>query len=51
MVRNLTLAIVGNNHHDLGTIHIDSGLNRRGQFTVRGREEMVSRTDDGELGA
>ena len=48
---NLTLAIVGNNNHDLSPVHIDRGFDCGSQFTIRGRKEMMNRLDDGELGA
>lgn len=48
-VGDLTLAIVGDNYHNLGAVHIDGGLDRGGQFTIRGRKKMVSGIDDGEL--
>jgi hypothetical protein len=51
VVSKLTLAIVGNNDHNLSTVHVDGGLNRGGQFAIRRREEMMSRIDDGELSA
>lgn len=47
----LTLAIVCDNDGNLSAIHVDNGLDRGGQFAVRGRKEMMSRIDDGELGA
>lgn len=50
-VGNLTLAIMGDHDHNLSPIDINDGLNCGGQFPVGGREEMVSRIDNGELGA
>jgi hypothetical protein len=51
VVGTLTLAVVSNNDRNVSTVYIDNGLNRGGQFTVRGRKEMMGRIDDGELGA
>lgn len=48
---NLTLAVVGDNNHDLSPVHIDRGFDCGSQFTIRGRKEMMNRLDDGELGA
>jgi hypothetical protein len=45
----LTLAIVSDDDRDLSAVHIDDGLDRGGQFTIRGRKKMMSRIDDGEL--
>ena len=47
---NLTLTIMGDNDNNLCPVYIDCSLNCRSQFTVRGRQEMVNRLDDGELG-
>lgn len=50
MVENITLAIVSNDHHNLSAVYIDNGFDRRGQFTLRGRKEMMCRIYYGELG-
>ena len=50
MVGTITLAIVGDNDHNLSAVNVDNGLDRWSQFTIRGRKEMMGRIDDGELG-
>ena len=42
LIGNLTLTIVSDNDHNLSPIHIDCGLDRGSQFTVRGRKEMMN---------
>ena len=50
MVGDRTLSIMGDNDHNLSAVHIEGGLDRGGQFTIRGRKKMVNGIDDGELG-
>lgn len=50
VVGTITLAIVGDNDHNLSAVNVDNGLDRWSQFTIRGRKEMMGRIDDGELG-
>lgn len=43
------MSVVGDNDLDLGPEHVEICFYRRGEFTIRRRQEMMSRVDDGEL--